>query len=72
MLLRSESIPPVARERNPDGYTFSTPPGSPFQDLAPTGYQEVEPKCHRGEKEGILSVGHYLNFYAQLGFNLNI
>ena len=60
----AESIPPVARERARIGYTFSTPPGSPFQDLAPYGSPLVEPKCHRGEKEGLLSVGHYLNFYA--------
>ena len=64
MLLRAESIPPVALERALDGYTFSTPPGSPFRTLVPIRYPEVEPKCHRGEKEGILSAGHYLNFYA--------
>ena len=64
MLLRAESISPVARKRARIGPTFSTPPGSPFRDLAPHGPPELEPKCHRGEKEGILSVGHYLNFYA--------
>ena len=64
MLLSAESIRPVARERALDGYTFSTPPGSPFRALTLERYPLVEPKCHRGEKEGILSVGHYLNFYA--------
>ena len=64
ILLRAESIPPVARERALDGYTFSTPPGSPFRDLTPYGDPELEPKCHRGEKDGILSMGHYSNFYA--------
>ena len=72
MLLRAESISPVARKREPLDPTFSTPPGSPFRALTPNADPEVEPKCHRGEKEGILSAGHYLNFYAQLGFNLNI
>ena len=72
MLLRAESISPVARKRESIGPTFSTPPGSPFCALSPYDRPEVEPKCHRGEKEGILSAGHYLNFYAQLGFNLNI
>ena len=59
-----ESIRLVARERALDGYTFSTPPGSPFRALVPYSDPEVEPKCYRGEKEEILSVGHYLNFYA--------
>ena len=56
MLLRAESISPVARERNPDGYTFSTPPGSPFRALLPYDDPEVEPKCHRGQRDGLLSV----------------
>ena len=64
MLLIAESIRPVARKREPIAPTFSTPPGSPFRALVPTGYPELEPKCHRGEKDRILSVGHYLNFYA--------
>ena len=64
MLLRAESIPPVARKREPLDHTFSTPPGSPFRALPPESVPEVEPKCHRGEKDGILSVGHYLKFYA--------
>ena len=64
MLLSAESIRPVARERALDGYIFSTPPGSPFRALAPERSPEVEPKCHRGEKEGLLSVDHYLRFYA--------
>ena len=64
MLLRAKSIRPVARKREPIAPTFSTPPGSPFHALTLERYPEVEPKCHRGEKEGILSVGHYLNFYA--------
>ena len=64
MLLRAESISPVARERNPDGYTFSTPPGSPFRGEPLNADPLLEPKCHRGENEGLLSEGHYLNFYA--------
>ena len=72
MLLSAESIRPVARKREPFGPTFSTPPGSPFRALLPYSDPEVEPKCHRGEKDGILSAGHYLNFYAYLGSNLNI
>jgi hypothetical protein len=60
----AESISPVARKREPLDHTFSTPPGSPFREEPLYGSPEVEPKCHRGEKEGILSVGHYLNFYA--------
>ena len=58
MLLRAESISPVARERALDGYTFSTPPGSPFRDLAPLSVPPTEPPRHRGEKEEILSMGH--------------
>jgi len=64
MLLRAESISPVAPKRESIAPTFSTPPGSPFRALVPYDDPLMEPKCHRGEKEGILSVGHYLNFYA--------
>ena len=64
MLLRAESIRPVARKRESIAPTFSTPPGSPFRALTPISDPLMEPKCHRGEKEGILSAGHYLNFYA--------
>jgi hypothetical protein len=60
----AESISPVARKREYLGHTFSTPPGSPFRALPVYASPLMEPKCHRGEKEGILSVGHYLNFYA--------
>ncbi len=70
--MTAASISIIAPKREPIAPTFSTPPGSPFRALAPSGYPLVEPKCHRGEKEEILSAGHYLNFYAQLGFNLNI
>jgi hypothetical protein len=58
------SISIIARERALDGYTFSTPPGSPFRPLVPNAEPPTEPPRHRGEKEEILSVGHYLNFYA--------
>ena len=58
MLLSAASISIIARERALDGYTFSTPPGSPFRALVPERYPELEPKCRRGEKEGILSAGH--------------
>ena len=54
-LVATGSIWPVARERARIGPTFSTPPGSPFNALVPTVDPEVEPKCHRGEKDGILS-----------------
>ena len=49
------SIPPVARKREWIAPTFSTPPGSPFCALLPHGPPLVEPKCHRGEKDRILS-----------------
>ena len=52
------SISIIARKRALDGYTFSTPLGSPFRALAPYADPLVEPKCHRGEKEGLLSMGH--------------
>ena len=58
----AESIRPVARKREPDGYTFSTPPGSPFRVLAPYGSPLMEPKCHRGEKEGTLLVVSFKNY----------
>ena len=64
MLLSAASISIIARERALDGYTFSTPPGSPFRAHTPESLPPTEPPRHRGEKEEILSMGHYLNFYA--------
>ena len=59
MTLHGKSIPAVARKREPIAPTFSTPPGSPFQDLAPYGPPLAEPRRRRGEKFKILSAGHY-------------
>ena len=64
MQLSAASISIIARERALDGYTFSTPPGSPFCALPVYGPPPTEPPRHRGEKEEILSVGDYLKFYA--------
>ena len=50
MTLGGDSIPAVAREREPDGVPFCTPPGSPFRALVPTADPLMEPTCHRGEK----------------------
>ena len=54
MTLGGDSIPAVAREREPDGVPFCTSPGSPFRALLPTGYPLMEPTCRRGEKDEIL------------------
>ena len=54
MTLGGDSIPAVARKREPIALPFCTPPGSPFCALLPTADPELEPKCHRGEKDGIL------------------
>ena len=58
----AESISAVARKRAQIAPTFSTPPGSPFRALAPLRYPEVEPKCHRCEKDGTLSVISLKNY----------
>ena len=64
MLLSAASISIIARKRELDGHTFSTPSGSPFHALPPERLPPTEPPRHRGEKEEILSMGHYLKFYA--------
>ena len=55
MTLGESSIPAVARKREPDGLPFCLSPGSPFCALAPISDLMMEPTCHRGEKDGLLS-----------------
>ena len=55
MTLGGHSIPAVARERERIAQLFCTPPGSPFRALLPISDPLMEPTCHRGEKDGILS-----------------
>ena len=64
MTLDGKSIRTVAPQRALDDPTFSTPPGSAFQDLPPYGSPMAEPPRRRGEKFKILAAGHSLKFYA--------
>ena len=75
MTLGGDSIPAVAPKREPDGVPFCTPPGSPFRALLPISDLMMEPTCHRGEKDRLLSA--VLNEYSidlfiiYLSLNLN-
>ena len=55
MTLGGKSIPAVAQKRAQIGTPFCTPPGSPFRALLPISDPMMEPTCHRGEKDGLLS-----------------
>ena len=57
--MAGRGIRTVARKRERIAPTFSTPPGSPFRDLPPTGSPMAEPPRRRSEKSKILSAGHY-------------
>ena len=57
MTLDGKSIRTVAPQRALDDHTFSTLPGSPFQDLAPTAHPMAEPRRRGRENDEIRSAG---------------
>ena len=59
MTLDGKSIRTVAPQRALDDPTFSTPPGSPFQDAPLDGRPMAEPPRRGRENFKILSAGHY-------------
>ena len=75
MTLGDQSIPAVASKREPIALLFCTPPGSPFRALLPIRYPLMEPTCHRGEKDGLLSavlIQYSIDlFLIYLSFNIN-
>jgi hypothetical protein len=75
MTLCAKSIPGFSRKREPIALLFCTPPGSPFRALPPTVDPMMEPTCHRGEKDGLLSavlIEYLIDlFLIYLSLNIN-